>query len=106
MNTRGAATFYKSVRGHKVCWRPSIKKWARYRRGVWTTEDVNPEAEVLKASDIIMQAATDYSGAKADDLLERTPEMEPDRGLSGLMRYGKGELGRFERFFDCERGFV
>jgi putative DNA primase/helicase len=101
LNVRGVAKFYKNVRGHKVCWRPALKKWAKYRRGVWTTEDVNPEAEVLKASDILMEAATDYSGPLADDLRQLAEEMQTGRGLRELLQFGKGELGRFERFFDA-----
>lgn len=101
LNVRGTAKFFKDVRGHKVCWRPALKKWAKYRQGVWTTEHVNPEAEVLKAADILRDAATEYSGPKADELLQHAEETHTGRGLGDLLRFGKGELGRFEYFFDA-----
>jgi P4 family phage/plasmid primase-like protien len=102
LNVRGVATFFKDVRGHKVCWRPALKKWARYRRGVWTTEHVNAEAEVLKAVDVLMAAATDYSGPKGDDLVKLAEDMHTGRGLRELLQWGRGELGRFEYFFDAQ----
>jgi putative DNA primase/helicase len=102
LNVRGVAKFYKNVRGHKVCWRPALKKWAKYRGGRWSTEHVNPEAEVLKAADILMDAATDYSGQRAHDLLKLAEEVLTGKGLRELLQWGRGELGRFEYFFDAD----
>lgn len=103
LNVRGVAKFYKDVRGHKVCWRPELKKWAKYRQGRWTVEHVNPEAEVLKAVDILGAAAAEYSGPKGDDLRELADYMHSGRGIRELLQIGRGELGRFDYFFDANR---